>query len=365
MGNFQQDALDYLRAWAHSLPKEIPDPEVWVRAILATPNSGVKQGLTLSNMDFSRQRWLKEQDLFPVITCLVNEAVTRCPSSFTDIESYEVGCQFRKIFGRFQYYETTGRHVAATLNKSGVEWAMIKGYPLSRQFYDQPFQRQLQDIDLLVAERDLPMAIKALEDIGGYHRSKTIETPEEQIIMVDNLEMDLHTQVMRTCRLRYDPVPGWLAKVQTHGPYRYLSDHDQLVLSLVHPAVTEYLTERISRMLDVLLQVVRCRAPIEWPRVADDVRRLGLANAAYATGIRVNHLFAGQHPPVIPPEFLETLGIDRWRKRYWSYWLDRRPDQIYKVSPVLARIAFSLWLNDAPRDWYRVLKDFTPGQKAN
>ncbi|MFM2005533.1 MAG: hypothetical protein RLZZ09_1188, partial [Pseudomonadota bacterium] len=64
-------------------------------------------------------------------------------------------------------------------------------------------------------------------------------------------------------------------------------------------------------------------------------------------------------------EFLETLGIDRWRKRYWSYWLDRRPDQIYKVSPVLARIAFSLWLNDAPRDWYRVLKDFTPGQKAN
>lgn len=180
-------------------------------------------------------------------------------------------------------------------------------------------------------------------------------------ITIDTIEVDLHNQVMRTSRLRHDPVPDWLGRAHSHGPYRYLSDHDELLTSLVHPAVTEYLTMRIIRMLDVLLQIARCREPVDWPRLADDIRRLGLANAAYATGIRVNHLFGTDGLPIIPTEFLDALGVDRWRQRYWRHWLHRRPDKLYKLSPLLAQALFGIWLNDASGDWARVAADVVGG----
>jgi hypothetical protein len=91
--------------------------------------------------------------------------------------------------------------------------------------------------------------------------------------------------------------------------------------------------------------------------LANDIRRLGLANAAYATGIRVNHLFATDGPPIIPTEFLDALEVDRWRQRYWRYWLERRPHMLYKLSPLMAQAVFSIWLNDTPRDWLRVVAD--------
>ena len=363
MDTLQYDILEYLRRWAESKPSEMPALQDWAASIVESRHGSEKS--STNTEDGNRiHDWLRQEELLPVIRHLANEAKNRKLMHRED-SSAALSQQMRNGFLRFARYEVLGRRVAKVLDECGVDWVMMKGYAISRRFYDQPFQRQMRDIDILVAKPNFPIALEALCDSGGQIRTKSRDTPDEKSIIFDQTEIDLHRMPMRDSRLRFDPVQQWLARAQTHGPYRYLSDHDELLISLVHPAVTEYLTMRIIRMLDILLQIARCRTPIDWPRLADDIRRLGLANAAYATGIRVNHIFATGHPPVVPVEFLKALGVDRWRKRYWHFWLDRRPDDLYKASPWLAQAVFSLWLNDSPGDWFRVAASIVGVNREN
>lgn len=357
---FQQDTLRRLRQWAELNPTSLTELEDWAATVV---NQLLDEGLSSAHSEQARlkRQWVSEEGLLPVIISLANVAFNRESLATPTPASIETNDGMRKAFRRFTRYESVGRKVAQTLNDSGVNWAMMKGYVIARRFYDQPFQRDMRDIDLLVSEKDFIQVRDVLFSIGGQHRQKDKESAQEMAITIDSIEVDLHNQVMRASRLRHDSVPEWLGRTQSHGPYRYLSDHDELLTSLVHPAVTEYLTLRNIRMLDVVVQIARCRAPIDWPRLADDIRRLGLANAAYATGIRVNHLFATDRLPIIPNEFLDSLGVDRWRQRYWCYWLERRPDKLYKLSPMLAQALFGIWLNDAPGDWARVAADVVGG----
>lgn len=82
----------------------------------------------------------------------------------------------RKVFRRFTRYEVVGRKGAHALNDSGVNWAMMKGFVIARRFYDQPFQRDMRDIDLLVSEKDFIQVRDVLFDIGGKHRQKNKES---------------------------------------------------------------------------------------------------------------------------------------------------------------------------------------------
>lgn len=63
--------------------------------------------------------------------------------------------------GRLQMDET-----GALLNRLGVGWVVLKGWPLALRLYPSPACRPSGDLDVLVASEDVPPVTAALEAIG-------------------------------------------------------------------------------------------------------------------------------------------------------------------------------------------------------
>jgi hypothetical protein len=246
--------------------------------------------------------------------------------------------------------------MTGALDAWGGPWAIIKGFSLARRIYEQPSMRLTGDIDILVAPQYLNDVLDVLYSIGGRKEPLTKKSHEE-CVYIRGVFIDLHLAPIRIGRMRFNPTSDWLSRTKRSGNYPYLSEHDELVLSFFHPAVTDYLTGRIVRILDIVLQVRRNREPIDWHRLAEDVCYLGLANAAYATAIYVNHLFPSKNGVVVPQHFIDSLKIDRFRRHYWQFWLDRQPDRLFAANPLIAQALFNLWLNDSPLDWVRAIND--------
>jgi hypothetical protein len=198
--------------------------------------------------------------------------------------------------------------------------------------------------------------LDVLYSIGG-RKDPLMEKSHEECVYIRGIFIDLHLAPIRIGRLRFNPTSQWLSRTQRSGNYPCLSEHDELVLSFFHPAVTDYLTGRIIRILDIVLQVRRNSETIDWQRLAEDVSRLGLANAAYATAVYVNHLFPSKNQAIVPSYFIDSLKIDRFRRLYWQFWLDRQPDRLFAANPLMAQALFNLWLNDSPLDWLRAIND--------
>jgi hypothetical protein len=242
------------------------------------------------------------------------------------------------------------------LDAWGGPWTTIKGFSLARRVYDQPSMRLTGDIDILVAPQHLYEVLDVLYSIGGRKDPPTLRSHEE-CVYVHGIFIDVHLSPVRTGRLRFNPTDEWLSRLQRAGNYPCLSEHDELVLSFFHPAITDYLTARTVRLLDIVLQVKRNRVSIDWQRLAEDLCRLGLANAAYATAIYVNYLFPSKHEAIVPGPFVDSLKVDPFRRRYWRYWLERYPDRLFAANPLMAQALFNLWLNDSPLDWVRAISN--------
>ncbi|WP_170265532.1 nucleotidyltransferase family protein [Thiohalocapsa marina] len=300
-------------------------------------------------------RWLDAEGLLPVLAGLATGLRLREPDRDHDpLPDPAWRAQRLNCVGRSLRLKIAGAAVRDALDAWGGPWAFIKGFALARSVYEYPWMRLAADIDLLVRPQDLDAAVAALRAAGARPIAGSVQG-HERALTVRGVEIDLHNAPMSKGRLRHNPAERWLGRRCRIDGYPCLSAHDELLLSLIHPAVTEYLAARLVRMLDIALQVRRSREPVDWPRLADDARRLGLANAAFATAIRVNHLFSSGPDALIPLSFMNALRVDPLRRRYWRFWLDRQPDQLFRRSPLRAGLLFGLWLNDSPRDLLRAL----------
>ncbi|KAA6187415.1 nucleotidyltransferase family protein [Thiohalocapsa marina] len=357
---FQQQTLQALQAWA----QQAPAIEQARKLALLTPvadkidhKAGPAPQRQLPAEQDPHIRWLHRQGLMPILASLLCHYEDAAGDEVTPDAARETWKRIRQSsIMRTLRMEAAGQTVANALNAWGPPWAIMKGFALARTLYDHPYMRGSADIDLLVRPKDHQAALQLLVAKGGTE-VPSLKHSHEQCIVIQGVHVDVHKAPMRFGRLRVNPATDWVSRARKCPPYRFLAPHDELVLSLIHPAVTEYLTERAVRMLDVVLQVLRSEEQVDWSRVSFDIKRLGLANAAYATGIRINYLFPYEPDPIIPWSFLTDLGIGATRRRYWHYWMRRRPDQLYAVSPFLARVLFSIWLNDSARDWGRALSD--------
>ena len=361
--DFKQQTLCFLRAWLNNGAEALAvlDPSV-LQCVINTLRGNFDNNPDdfLTTELRKNQQWLDRQGLTPLIGSLVFSLDPDIKNASLDVlrkqrQGYVVGSL---------HLEGSARLMTKALDAWGRPWAIMKGFALARRVYDQPWMRLSGDIDILVRPEDRDEALAVLYSIGGEDGPQMIQ-PHEQTVYIKGIGIDLHNAPMRKGRLRFNPAADWLSRTQHIEIFPGLSEHDELVLSFIHPAVTEYLAARMVRMLDIVLQVRRNREAIDWRRVADEVLGLGLANAACATALRVNQLFASKHDPVIPAQFLETLNIGGFRRRYWQFWLDRQPDRLYAYSPFLAQVLFSLWLNDSPRDWLRALADKYASARGN
>lgn len=357
---FQQQILHLLQAWVDGGAEHLKtlDPRI-LRPLVETVRGGVDKAQTHCSVTHSRdnQQWLNRQGLMPIMASLLSQQAWRAPDPESGDSPAEALRQKRLGYLCHDLYlEASACDLAKALNAWGKPWAIIKGFALARRVYPQSFMRLCGDIDILVRPEDQRDALNVLYAIGGKNSAQNIQ-PHEQTVIIKGVSIDIHNAPMRKGRLRFNPTPDWLSRTQRVDIFPCLSEHDELVLSLIHPAVTEYLVARVVRMLDIFLQIKRNREAPDWPRVADDILRLGLANAAYATALCVNDRFAAQNDPIIPRLFLDRLQVGWIRQRYWRFWLTRQPDRLYAASPLLAQLLFSLWLNDSPRDWVRALVD--------
>ncbi len=357
LDEFQAQTLRTLQAWAEP-DHEITQPEAFLTQALLADDTQDETDRDQGGEDIARsagrRQWLSSHGLLGIVAALVSQGDSLANRPGTSIPNLVPWQKIRReSLLRSLKMEAAALTVANAFKGWGGDWAIMKGFGLARRVYDSPYMRPSADIDILVSPKGLESALESLVAVGAKPGSSTMH-PHEHSLAFRGVHLDIHNAPMRVGRLRFNPSAEWLSRSQTRGPFPYLSEHDELVLSLVHPAVTEYLGRTI-RMLDILLQVRRNCQPIDWERVAEDVTRLGLANAAYVTGIKVNQVFPSQVKPVVPHSFLNGLKIGGMRRHYWRLWVNQGPGQLYKHRPNLARLLFSIWLNDTPRDWTRAI----------
>lgn len=335
----EQQTRQLLRAWIDRDEDRIRDIAVPISAAVKDPPTA----------DPYRQ-WLTHQGILPILAGILQGISTSATPSIWHSIRQQCVCRSLQL-------QATAHLVSDAMNAWGGDWCFVKGFSLAhRKLYEYPWMRlgAAADLDVLVRGEDQAEALKVLYSIGSASLTRTIQA-HEQTLRLRGVHIDLHNAPMSHGRLRVNPVHDWLSHVQRIDGSPVLSANDELVLSLIHPAVTEYLEARLVRMLDVALLVHRASSSVDWEAVVSDIRRLGLRNAAFATALRVNRLFDQSQTTLIPNSFVMSLGIGWLRRRYWRLWQGRRPDRLYARRPILAGLLFNLWLNDSPRDLIRAL----------
>ncbi|MBN2197023.1 MAG: nucleotidyltransferase family protein [Polyangiaceae bacterium] len=234
------------------------------------------------------------------------------------------------------------------LTEGGVEHALMKGAHLRRELYPHPALRPSDDVDVIVPreKRDL-----ALATLGGarLERSSKAPSPHELSLTRDGLGVDLHFHPFRPGRARFDPTPAMLASRVTGGPLPVLNDLWTSIVLTVGAALGDYVTARLLRAVELDLWVRRGRVP--WREFASLVKRLGLATAAWTMLAFTQDCLSTP----LPDATLSQLRPGVIRCAYLEAWLRLDPARVYAVTPTAARIAFSLALEDTPRDVMRAL----------
>lgn len=268
----------------------------------------------------------------------------RLVKSLTDRRLAVVGTTLRQ--------EQVLAEASAQLDEAGVDHVVFKGALLRHILYSEPHLRPCMDVDLLVSHRALPNAILALKQRGFAVQRPVQRGGHELILTRQRVHIDLHSAPIRRCRMRRDVTEDLLARRVRHGPLWSPSDSDNTALTLVHPAITEYVTGRLVRAVD-LDRWLRSRS-IDWDRVLGRLSEMGLRTAAWAMLRWTCWLF---HTP-LSVAVRSELEPPSWHAWYFEQWLALDPAKVYAHHPWMARGGFSLALHDGIRDAGRAASGF-------
>jgi hypothetical protein len=156
------------------------------------------------------------------------------------------------------------RRAADGLDARGVPWLILKGLPLGKRLYGDPFTKISIDIDLLVPPDGFDAAARALRDLGWRRTMPNFaETParkrwydalEKEHVFVDPRggRLELHRRLFGNPFL-FDPAFATLSAnavtVRLGGhPFRTLGDDDQLLYLACHGALHHW--QRLQWLCD-------------------------------------------------------------------------------------------------------------------
>jgi hypothetical protein len=244
--------------------------------------------------------------------------------------------------------EAAGR-VSAALEQAGVKAVLIKGIALARRLYDFPHQRPMRDIDVLVDAPDFERAVRVLARAGLAHPVSHGQRAHEQNLAGDGYWIDLHRDLVGTGRSRIPLGPSVLERRRRDGDLWCSDDVGTFLTLTVHLALTEYVTGRWIRTLDLHRWVQR--TTVDWDGCVAAVQSAGLATACW-TALRYAEQIL-QTP--VPASVMRRLQPAPLRRSYLGAWLRHDPARLYQRRPLLARLAFQLPLHDAGKDCYRAL----------
>ncbi len=153
--------------------------------------------------------------------------------------------------------------VAATLDRLGYPWAVLKGAALANTVYPEPFQRLFSDVDLLVRPADLKEVTYALVDAGSrtLDRNWSLMAADRRgqvhLRLPSGTLVDLHWSLLNSGQVRdrfavpTDELLTRLTKTTTATgtAIPVLADVDQLAHVALHAALSG--GHRLSWLVDV------------------------------------------------------------------------------------------------------------------
>ncbi len=229
---------------------------------------------------------------------------------------------------------------------------VLKGVAVLHQF-GVPFdERQIDDVDLLVAPGEYSRALEALMESGrttpsydeprrwlGASFEASLLSPGPVAVL-----FDIHTHIAQQPRYRVEiaEVLGRAVPLQIAGrAVRCLEQHDQAAHLLLHH-LQHYFDRRLKWALDFRLIVEQ--PGFDWHRLAERLRAWG----GLAVGAMSLRHIAKQFPEAVPHEGLAAVPAAAWRRWLTLPWrsshpldlfraTNRRPTQLYLASVLLER----------------------------
>lgn len=187
-----------------------------------------------------------------------------------------------------------------------VDVVALKGPVLSERLYGTVFARRSTDIDLLIRESALPMAIAAVEKLGycvesgvssEYHRAfhhhlclTHVRRPplELHFRLFTGFGVSVASERFLDASQPYQRISGSSCSVLVHA--------DELLYLCVHAA--GHLCDRLAWLYDIKKLIDQDPA-IQWPAVFEQAKRLELA-AAFSFAIAMTHATFGIEDETIP-----------------------------------------------------------------
>lgn len=203
-------------------------------------------------------------------------------------------------------------HVASLLGRSGVPSVLLKGAAIADRFYDDPAQRELEDLDVLVPLAALQRAVDVLASAGfappasdaevsaylRHHFHLPLEHP-------NSLTVELHWEFARSespFQLPARAVLDRALRIRGIGEEGVLVPcAEDLILHLVLQNVQEGFA-RLARLVD-LDRIVASTPDLDWDVLAETARAGNLEGPS-ALSFRLATLLLGT---AIPPSFMLSI----------------------------------------------------------
>lgn len=196
----------------------------------------------------------------------------------------------RRFWAENQVLYHHAAHELQALDDLNVQALVLKGVPISLQFYEQPGLRPMSDIDVLVAPANVRPAaqyflrkdwfcsddfIESMDDLDRLMEVRhgfNLRGPEGQ-------EIDLHWNIFQTCFA--DPSTLWEGAVgfEVHGFQASTLCPTDHLLHACSQAAGWNIVRPIRWIPDAAALITR--SEIEWPRLEENARHFDLAEPAY------------------------------------------------------------------------------------
>lgn len=307
----------------------LPDPtqELLLKACLSPPNQAVacwklwRTKTDIENLDYGSFR------LLPLLYKNLQTA---------GVEAEKL-LKYRSVYRHFWYKNRLYLHRLGQFleqyNRSGADLPLLlKGIPLVLNYYSDPGLRPMSDIDIMVAESDLPIAFNLLEENGWIAEKQLPDRPTPFWLQVERechfknqagIEIDLHWNLALENNYVKDDNRGYFQrgrKVSVGAGRAIIPDATDLLYHVIIHGMRWNVVHPLRWIPDVMVILKHDGDEIDWNRIFSMAQRdhfnVCLKKAVqYLTTIEMENL--------IPPHvrrLLICLNFDIWETlEFWFF----------------------------------------------
>jgi hypothetical protein len=223
--------------------------------------------------------------------------------------------------------------VKRALDEAGVDFIVLKG-PQLAGLYDNPYERLMSDLDILVREVDFHRAGARLERAGfsfkdrdATHSISGKDYNTSLFGLGGAVWVELHRDIAPHWRYNAD-IKGMFERSITFKfgsvKVRGLSVDDLLLSMCIHIAKDYFAGVEKKHFVDVA--VVTCKEKVDWDAFLLRVKQAGAASASYYILLAA----ARQFGAVVPEDVLTALKPSILRRIWLGHYLDPCAYPVYR-----------------------------------